>query len=295
LITEDDNEAYELWKSNQIDYAPIPEEELTNHLDQYPDQITRVAVEAVYYLDFNFEKPPFDNVHLRRAFSAAFNRTNYVNEILQDGGIPMVHLAPPGVFGAPPADEIGVGYDLEFARSELALAGFPHCQGLPNIDFINISQRIDKHADDMVRLWEEGLECPEGTFNYQRIWDYSELDEWDLFATGWQSDYPDEDNWVGTILSCEYPTIGNTQRSCDEVDELIVQAREEISASDRIELYRQIEEAFFGEDGTFPLAPIFSPYNYIASADWLENDDWFQEDYSKILIDMDAKETAQGE
>ena len=298
LITEDDNEVYELWKTNQIDYAPIPDVELKNHLDQYPDQITQVALKAVYYVSFNFEKLPFDDVHLRRAFSAAFDRTNYVNEILQDRGIPMIHLAPPDVFGAPPLDEIGVGYDLDFARSELALAGYPDCQGLPKINFINLSQRIDKHADEMVRLWEEGLNCPEGTINYQRIRDYSELVDWDLFATGWQSDYPDEDNWVGTILFCENHTLGNTKRSCNEIDELIVQAREEISASDRIELYRQIEEAFFGEYGTFPVTPIFSPYNYIASADWFEfvqYGTWPDHDYSNWSIDIEAKEAARGE
>ena len=132
----------------------------------------------------------------------------------------------------------------------------------------------------------------------QRIRDYSELVDWDLFATGWQSDYPDEDNWVGTILFCENHTLGNTKRSCNEIDELIVQAREEISASDRIELYRQIEEAFFGEYGTFPVTPIFSPYNYIASADWFEfvqYGTWPDHDYSNWSIDIEAKEAARGE
>ena len=297
VMVEDNSEAYELWRTGQIDYAYIPEDVLVNHLDQYSDQTNQVLEQVVYYMIFNLDKSPFDNLHLRRAFSAALNRTYFVNDILQDGGTPMIHLAPLGVFGAPPVDEVGVGDDLDYARSELELAGYPQCQGLPIIDFATISTRIHKHADDIVRSWEEGLDCPEGTINYQGniLGDNGYQGEWAILASGWGSDYPDEENWVGTVLYCGRNFI---ERSCNEIDELIVQAREEISPTDRIELYRQIEESFFGYEGAFPIAPFYSPFYYIASSDWVEYVQagfWNFEDYSKYWIDMDAKEAARGE
>lgn len=294
VMVEDDNEVYEFWKTNQIDYAPIPGEELKNHLDQYPAQITQVSEQLVRQVIFKLDQPPFDNIHLRRAFSAAFNRANFVNDILPGGGTPMIHFAPPGVFGAPPVDEVGVGYDLEYARSELELAGYPHCQGLPKINFY-VSQ-IENYAEELARIWEEELECPEGTINYLgNYWnDSGEGDEWNLLVLRWIGIIPDQDDWIGSLY-CEDTFF---RRSCNEIDELILQAREEINASDRIEIYRQIEESFFGKDGTFPIAPFYTPFTNIATSDWFEYvgvDELNFYDYSNFWIDMDAKETALGE
>ena len=299
VMVEGDSEAYELWKTKQIDYAHIPQETITNHLDQYPVQSILVSAQLVYYAIFNLDQFPFNNVHLRRAFSAAFNREVVVTEILEGEGTPMKHFAPPGVFGAPPVDEVGIGYDLEYARSELELAGYPQCQGLRKINFYSMVGVIANKAENIARSWEEGLECPEGTIVYQDMTDFGsviESDRYDIFITGWASDYPDEENWVGTVLNCDLGSWVN--RRCNEIDGLIDQAREEISASDRAELYYQIERLFFGYEGTFPIAPLFSPLNHVASSDWFEYiqfGDWFYDDYSNWRIDMDAKEAALGE
>ncbi|MGB2962520.1 MAG: ABC transporter substrate-binding protein [Anaerolineales bacterium] len=297
LMMLNDTEAYEMWGTGQIDYASIPEEYLANHLIQNSDQTNQALDQIVYYLIFNLDQPPFDNIHLRRAFSAALNRTYFVNDILQEGGLPMNHLAPPGVFGAPPVDEVGVGYALKYARAELELAGYPQCLDLPMIDFTAFSTSIDKNADKIARSWEEGLDCPEGTINYlgNVFGDNGYQSEWDILGAGWRSDYPDEENWVGPVLYCDNKRF--VERSCNEIDELIVQAREEINASKRIELYRQIEESFFGYEGTFPIAPLYTPFFYTASYDWVEYTQagFWIDDYSKYWIDIDAKEAARGE
>ena len=300
VMVEDEDEAYELWRTGQIDYALIPQERLSNHLDQNPDQTTQVSYQSVYYSIFKLDQSPFDNIHLRRAFSAALNRTYYVNDILQGGGTPMKHLAPPGVFGAPPVDEVGIGYDMGYARSELELAGYPQCQNLPIIDFATYSSSMHNHADVIARSWEETLDCPEGSIIYQGNIGIENgyQGEWDILAVGWMGDYPDEENWAGTVLYCDPGSFFSVERDCNEIDELIVQARKEINATDRIELYRQIEESFFGQEGTFPIAPFYSLLRHIARADWLEVNQLGTcniSDFSNWRIDMDAKEAAQGE
>ena len=82
---------------------------------------------------FRMQEAPFDNVHLRRAFAAAFDRENFINNALEGQGLAMKHLTPPVVIGAPPINKIGVGYDPDFAQAELAAAGYPDCQGIPNL------------------------------------------------------------------------------------------------------------------------------------------------------------------
>jgi len=294
VMTDDSIKAYDMWLEGEIDYAFIPDEKLSSHLEQYPGktgQVTEPYVLAVY---FNTDHPLYANIHLRRALSAGFNRAGFIQEVLQGRGVPMKHFTPPGVFGAPPVDEIGVGDDLEFARAELELAGYPDCQGLPEINIY--ASRIDFVADEFARYWEEGLGCPEGTLTYTGFfWDHQdEVKGSDLLILGFVSEYPDADGWLG-FLYCDDALF---PRSCNEIDALILQTRTEISATARKELYQQIEEAFFGVEGTFPVAPIYSPIQLIAKPDWLEygQADYFDYDaFSRFSVDIEAKEAARGE
>jgi ABC-type oligopeptide transport system substrate-binding subunit len=296
LIMEDVNEIYDLWKKDQIDYAEIPPEELPTHLDQYPDETEQLYGQFVRYLVFQLDRPPFDDVHLRRAFSAAFDRESFVEQELYGQGVPMIHLAPAGVFGAPPVDEVGVGYDPEFARSELGLAGYPNCRGLPQVEFVVWSGVYD-FMESTVRSLEENLGCEPGTINFTSLTPGSEIPQsgWDILTMGWRSDYPDEDDWLGKILYCE-DALWWHSRECNEIDELILQARQETAAADRIELYRQIEQAFFGYDGTYPIAPLYAPAQYVANQHWLERTQsiFNLEEYMDWSVDMQAKQEALG-
>ena len=53
------------------------------------------------------------------------------------------------------------------------------------------------------------------------------------------------------LLSCG--VNNNFRRDCTEVDTAIRVARQESDPQARIEMYREIQEAFFGEAGEFPI------------------------------------------
>jgi oligopeptide transport system substrate-binding protein len=300
-IVENDNEAYQMWINNQLDYAIVEEELLVAHIEGFPDSTFETSGQAVYYAVFDQKKPPFDNVLLRRAFSAAMDRSALLSDVLEIGGIPMIHLAPPGVFGAPPIAEVGLGFDLAYARAELELAGYPGCQGLPQIKFYAFSDNAAEHGKEIARFWENALDCPEGSIQYQG-WivgqEEAEWDDWNLIITGWGSDFSDQENWIGTLLPCITDHKIRSNRECNQIDELINQAAVETNIKDRVDLYQQIEEAFFGREGTFPIAPLYTPIRHFAIMDWFDlvRDSNFRgADFSKSRIDMDAKKAALGE
>lgn len=302
-IAEDDAEAYQMWVDNQLDYTLVEDEQLAGHLEAYPENTVGSSHQVVFYAVFDQKKPPFDNIHLRRAFSAAMDRSALLSNVLDIEGIPMIHLAPPGVFGAPPVDEVGLGYDLDYARAELEQAGYPGCQGLPQIAFYAWSSLAAEHGSEIARFWENALGCPEGSIQYQgRIYptdleQEADWDDWNLIISGWGSDFQDQENWVGTVLACAaHPLLSS--RECSQIDELIDQAAVEINITDRVDLYRQIEEAFFGREGTFPVAPLYTPIRYFAIVDWFDlvrDPNFMGANFSKSRIDMDAKEAALGE
>ncbi len=51
---------------------------------------------SLYYMGFNCRKPPFDDVHLRRATAMLIDKDFIVQRVLQNQGIKMVSVVPPG-------------------------------------------------------------------------------------------------------------------------------------------------------------------------------------------------------
>jgi oligopeptide transport system substrate-binding protein len=305
-VVPDTSTGYALWLNNEVDTAGIPAEELETHLADFSDETIQVPDLAVFYMAFRMTKAPFDDVHVRRAFSAAFDRETFVTEVRQGQGLPMKHFAPPGIFGAPAIDQVGVGYDPEFAAAELEAAGYPNCEGFPQISILGYSGQSTLDWIEYAQAqWETNLGCPADIMTIEQL-PFSELlaattpDTPDpeaphIWTLGWGPDYADENNWVGDVLWCESGQH-DWKRECNEIDDLIVQAREETDPAVRTELYAQIEEMFFGPEGEYPFAPLFVRIAFVAVHDWYDytpalfgGNQWYN--YS---IDWEAKQAAQG-
>jgi oligopeptide transport system substrate-binding protein len=305
-VVPDTSTGYALWLNNEVDTAGIPAEELETHLADFSDETIQVPDLAVFYMAFRMTKAPFDDVHVRRAFSAAFDRETFVTEVRQGQGLPMKHFAPPGIFGAPAIDQVGVGYDPEFAAAELEAAGYPNCEGFPQISILGYSGQSTLDWIEYAQAqWETNLGCPADIMTIEQL-PFSELlaattpDTPDpeaphIWTLGWGPDYADENNWVGDVLWCESGQ-NDWKRECNEIDDLIVQAREETDPAVRTELYAQIEEMFFGPEGEYPFAPLFVRIAFVAVHDWYDytpalfgGNQWYN--YS---IDWEAKQAAQG-
>jgi hypothetical protein len=95
---------------------------------------------------------------------------------------------------------------------------------------------------------------------------------------------------VGVVLQCNDQHL-TLYRSCNATDNLIYQASIETDPDTRAELYYQIEEAFFGYEGEFPIAPVFWQVKYFANHTWLERTQalLFREAFYNWTLDMDAK------
>lgn len=303
-VVPDTSTGYALWLNNEVDQAGIPDEELQAHLEQFSDETIQIPDLAVFYFGFRHTKPPFDQVEVRRAFSAAFDRETFVTDVRQGQGLPMNHFAPPGIFGAPPIDEVGVGFDPEYAREQLAAAGFPDCEGFPTVTLLGYTGQATTNWIEYAQAqWEEHLGCPTEVLQieqlpFNELLDATSADTPDdqaphMWTLGWGPDYADENNWVGDVLWCENPL--DTKRPCTETDDLIVQAREEADPEVRAELYRQIEENFFGPEGEFPIAPLYVRIAYVARHSWITGDVslFGGEQWYNYTIDQEAQQAAQ--
>jgi oligopeptide transport system substrate-binding protein len=278
-VVPDTSTGYALWLNGEVETSSIPDAELQAHLEKYGDETVQIADLAVFYIAFRMTKEPFDDVHVRRAFSAAFDRETYVSEVLQGQGLPMKHFAPPGIFGAPPIDEIGVGYDPEFAAAEMEAAGYPNCEGFPQVTILGYSGQSTLNWIEFAQAqWQENLGCAADTIVIEQqpfaelltatAADTPDEESPHMWTLGWGPDYADENNWVGDVLWCE--TDNRSKRTCNEIDDMIVAAREEPDANTRVTMYSDIEEAFFGAEGEYPFFPVYLRIAYVAEQPWLD-------------------------
>jgi oligopeptide transport system substrate-binding protein len=304
-VVPDTSTGYALWLNNEGDRSgAIPDAELQSFIEEYPDEAVQIADLTVFYIGFRTTKPPFDNVHLRRAFSAAFDRATFVETVRQGQGLPMKHFAPPGIFGAVPIGEVGVGFDVDYAQAQLAEAGYPDCEGFPAVSLLGYSGQNTLNWIEFAQAnWSENLGCDPSLIQIEQQ-PFSELlaatqkdvpDEEapHMWTLGWGPDYADQNNWVGDVLGCE--GANRFKRSCNEIDDLIEQARVESDPANRVDLYRQIEEMFFGEEGEIPFVPLYLRIQYVAEHTWLEappalfgGAQWYN-----WSVDMEAKTAAQ--
>ena len=116
-----------------------------------------------------------------------------------------------------------------------------------------------------------------------------------MWTLGWGPDYGDENNWVGDVLHCDLTT--RMRRTCNETDDLIIQAREESDPETRIALYRQIEENFFGPEGEVPMFPIFVRIAFVARHSWFDRTDalFGGQQWYNYTLDAAAQAAAQGQ
>lgn len=273
------DELYTMWQNNEIDLTEIPDDRLEAHLSDYPHETEQYQDQAVLYLGFRTTKPPFDDMRVRRAFSAAIDRKELTEEVLGNAGQPMKHFAPPGVFGSPQIEAVGVGTNISFARSQLADAGYPDCVGFPSIQVMGYDkQSVRNWLDFSVNQWHENLGCDPALFQVEIVSFQELLQRTSKFASdedaphiwplGWLPDYLDENNWVGDVLECDSHE-NRQKRSCSEVDTLIKEAGREVDQEKRTSFYRDIEDMFFGKKGEMPIAPMYVRERYFAQHRWL--------------------------
>ncbi len=305
-MVRDTNAGFSLYMEHKVDISALPPAEAPGFVGQRLGEAVLLGGQDatfsgtgphVAYLGFANDRAPFNNALVRRAFAAALDREAFVAEVLGGQGLPMTHLTPPGVFGAPlqPSAAIDLGYDPDLARTAFADAGYPGCARFPYVTLV-AHQSTATWVDFMVRAWGEVLGCDASVFQVELV-DFSTLlartsydASWDaqphMFTSMWRGEYPDAHNWLGDMLYCH--AAPRTRRPCAPVDDLIAQAAATTDPAARRALYAEISAAFFGPEGDMPIAPLYQYAQWEAVKPWV---DWKKGDlWDTINIDVELQE-----
>ncbi len=279
-ISFQENEAdiYASWRAKTLDLSPLPIGEREAFLAQTPAKARLITDQTIFYLGYNLDSILFGEAEVRRAFSAAIDRTQLIEDMFDGRALELKHLTPPGVVGAPPFDEVGVGYSPDYARREMDRSSFRSCKLIPPVKFLVSTADLSLLQAELIRsMWINELECTEALIEIDQR-DFGSLlaettaasaNRPDMWELAWPATYPDAHNFLFDLLHC---TEGENRqnRPCSEVDRLLRQAGLTPQVEERTALYRQAESLFFSETGLMPLIPLYVRGNYLLVQTWLD-------------------------
>ena len=206
---------------------------------------------------FHTQKPPFDNIHIRRAFSYAVDRQALVDFVTKGGEIPARWFTPPSISLAPTLEanpDLGVEYNPELAQEELALGleelGLESADDLPPITVVfGNTEILSMTAQALQVMWEEtlGIRVELSGLDTTTYWSTMEEDAGQIFRAGWCPDYNDANNYLRDVMrSDSIYNYGRWQNA--EFDRLVDEARLLSDPEQRRALYAQAEQLMIAED-----------------------------------------------
>ncbi len=206
------------------------------------------------YIGFNVKKPPFDNPLVRRAFSAAVDRSK-IAELIQGAGIPTTSWIPQGMLGYDP--EIGIEFNPDKAKTWLAEAGYPGGNGFPEIIFLYPDVGNNRIVSEALQnMWKRylGVHVELQNQEWKVYLSTLDTDPPQVFRANWGADFPDPHNFMN-LFECN--SGNNETKWCDKMyDELVERAAAEDNTEKRVAIYREAQRIL--TETEVPIAPIMT-------------------------------------
>lgn len=210
---------------------------------------------GTYFYLLNTNKPPLDDVRVRKALSLAVDRKLLNDSVLHGTNFPAYGITPPGTLGYQPPKIFD--YDVARARQLLAEAGYPDGEGWPGLELIyNTSESHLKVAVALQQMWKDALNIDVTLANQEWKVYLDSVDQMDfqMARRGWIGDYIDPNNFLDLFLC---GGGNNNTGFCDPVyDDMITQqAPRAKTREERYAIFHAAETRLMEQ---MPIIPIYT-------------------------------------
>ncbi|WP_432663412.1 ABC transporter substrate-binding protein [Wukongibacter baidiensis] len=245
-IIKDDSTAVAEFEAGNIDDLEIPSvdvERFRNNPD-YKDHIITYNTFWNYYIGLSFDKEPFNDVRVRKAFCYAVDREAIINTARRNTSALSHGPIPPGLDGFR-KDLKSYPYDPEKAKQLLAEAGYSednpcsfelwHSDAKTNVALLEPVQAMLNQVGFDVKLasmeWNSYKAAVRGG-------------KAQAFYLSWGADYPDAENYLYPLFHSSMSGGGGneTRYNNPEFDKIIEKAQATADYDERIKLYQQAED-----------------------------------------------------
>lgn len=267
-MVEDENTELSMFENGEIDWAGHPLSSLP--IDAMPamkssGKMVVHPVAATYWYKFNTEKPPFNNVKIRKAFAYAINRQALIDNVLQANQQPAMAAVPPAMSLNP--DGYFKEYDVETGKKLLA-EGMKEV-GITKLPLItlsfNTSEGHKKIAEAIQDQWRKNLSVEVKLENQEWKVYLESLHQgnYQVGRSGWSGDFNDPINFL-EIFKDKDGGNNDTRWENPKYKELLNQSAIESDPQKRKEILAQAEQILMDE---LPILPI-----YFYTHTWVKND-----------------------
>lgn len=266
----DPETSYKLFRQGKMDWCTTIPTPKIDEIKRLPDYYVQPYLGSYFYR-VNVEKPPFNDVRVRKALTMGFDREVITRDLLKGGQIPAGYFSPKMLGYTPPK---GLRYNRAEARKLLAEAGYPNGKGFPTIDLLYNTQESHKQvAEAIARQWKENLGITVSLRNNEWKVYLDEVDKrnFNLARGGWIGDYVDPNTFLDLFMTGG--GNNNTGWSNERYDELIRGAAKSGDQKERFKLFFEAEKILVEEE-----CPIIPVYIYVNQgllsekvAGWYEN------------------------
>ena len=213
------------------------------------DMVTKGATSpyCTFYQGYNTTKPPFDDANVRLAFSKAFDRQQYVEDILSGIGTVNMSFMPPGL---PAYDNTDETQKFDAAAAKQLLSSSKYAADLTS-GKLKVSMGFSSTQLNLTRAqWFQGqykqnlgvtidLDAQDSTTYTKNVKALATTPQ--MFRLGWCMDYPDPQDWLTTVFHSS-STVSHTGWKNDQFDTLVRQADAEPDAAKRESQYKQAQK-----------------------------------------------------
>lgn len=218
-----------------------------------------------YYYVFNVQKPPFDNVNVRKAFAAAVRREELVRHVVRAQKEAAYAWVPPGIMdkatGRDFREEGGrlAIEDTAAAKAYLQAAGYDAMHPLPEITILfNTNEMHKAVAEAMQAMWKETLGADVFLANQESKVFLATRSQGDyqIARASWIADYIDP----MTFLEVFADSDNDANYYNAAYNSLIRAAKESNDPAQRMQYMHEAEKILFDDCVIIPIYYTTQPY-----------------------------------
>jgi oligopeptide transport system substrate-binding protein len=190
----------DVFLAGKLDYTPIPSFDGTwiAYDRTLGPSLRLVPSASVEYYGFDTTKPPFSDVHVRRAFAMAIDWRRIVTLLGSPTEVPATGMVPPGIPGRSSTDFVPK-FDVAAAKAELAQAGFPNGVGFPKITLVTPGGSVDRAIAAQLHA-NLGVDIGRETMGFATYYQRLAANPPAFWEQDWQADYPGAYDFLGLLL-----------------------------------------------------------------------------------------------
>jgi peptide/nickel transport system substrate-binding protein len=268
FLNMEQNTALLEFESGNIDIARVNENLVDQYRDDpdFADKLKEEELIGIIALTLNHEKPPLDDVRVRKAVSLAVDRVSLTENYLKGNATPAKSMLPPRVLGFDP-DSPELEYNPEKAKELLAEAGYPDGIELTSVVSEN-NKLIGVFTVLQAQLKEVGIKLNIQQVDKPSYIDLRKRGEIQMPILTWYADYVDPDNFLYTFLYGENGTFFSSNYKNAEFDEMALRGRQLTDKDEREQLYKDLDYKVVHED--LPHSPLYTPKAFYLQSDRVE-------------------------